>query len=105
MRSAWWISSCRRFVARLADRRTSPSTSRTRPSDFLAGREVGYDPVYGARPLKRVIQKALQDPLAERLLSGVVKDGETVIVGAGPDGLIVGDVARGASQEARATVH
>ena len=53
--------------------------------------DEGYDPVYGARPLKRVIQKALQDPLAELLLSGDVKDGETVTVSAGGDGLIVGD--------------
>jgi ATP-dependent Clp protease ATP-binding subunit ClpB len=53
--------------------------------------ERGYDPVYGARPLKRVIQKAVQDPLAELLLSGDVKDGDTVEVTAGPDGLIVGD--------------
>jgi ATP-dependent Clp protease ATP-binding subunit ClpB len=53
--------------------------------------ERGYDPVYGARPLKRVIQKALQDPLAELILSGAAPDGETVPVTAGPLGLIVGD--------------
>jgi ATP-dependent Clp protease ATP-binding subunit ClpB len=41
----------------------------------------GYDPVYGARPLKRVIQKELQDPLARMILEGAVKDGETVRVG------------------------
>ena len=52
--------------------------------------DEGYDPVFGARPLKRVIQRALQDPLAELILSGAVKDGETVKVSAGPDGLIVG---------------
>ena len=39
---------------------------------------AGYDPVYGARPLKRVIQKQVQDPLAEQLLSGKIKDGDTV---------------------------
>ena len=39
---------------------------------------LGYDPAYGARPLKRVIQKHVQDPLAEQILAGVVKDGETV---------------------------
>jgi len=44
--------------------------------------DKGYDPAYGARPLKRVIQKAVQDPLAEALLSGRVKDGETVEVDA-----------------------
>ncbi|MFC3630136.1 ATP-dependent chaperone ClpB [Paracoccus angustae] len=52
--------------------------------------DQGYDPVFGARPLKRVIQRALQDPLAELLLSGEVLDGQTVHVSAGPDGLIVG---------------
>jgi ATP-dependent Clp protease ATP-binding subunit ClpB len=60
--------------------------------------DQGYDPVYGARPLKRVIQRALQDPLAERLLAGDIVDGETVPVHAGLDGLIVGD-KRGASNK------
>ncbi len=49
----------------------------------------GYDPAYGARPLKRVIQRALQDPLAELILSGGVKDGDKVRVTAGSDGLII----------------
>ena len=40
--------------------------------------DVGYDPVYGARPLKRVIQKYLQDPLAEKLLAGEILDGAAV---------------------------
>ncbi len=53
--------------------------------------DEGYDPVFGARPLKRVIQRALQDQLAELLLAGDVKDGDTVNVGAGADGLIIGD--------------
>ncbi len=56
--------------------------------------DKGYDPVYGARPLKRVIQKAVQDPLAEMLLGGEIRDGETVEVGAGPDGLIIGGQVR-----------
>jgi ATP-dependent Clp protease ATP-binding subunit ClpB len=43
--------------------------------------ERGYDPAYGARPLKRVIQKSVQDPLAERMLAGQVKDGDTVTIG------------------------
>ena len=46
--------------------------------DWLA--EKGWDPAYGARPLKRVIQKSVQDSLAEMILSGAVKDGETVTV-------------------------
>ncbi|MEM9585335.1 MAG: ATP-dependent chaperone ClpB [Pseudomonadota bacterium] len=53
--------------------------------------DEGYDPVFGARPLKRVIQRALQDQLAEMLLAGDVKDGEVIEVSAGADGLIVGD--------------
>ena len=54
--------------------------------------EVGYDPVYGARPLKRVIQRCLQDPLAHYLLEGTVKDGDQVAVAADDNGLIF-DVA------------
>jgi ATP-dependent Clp protease ATP-binding subunit ClpB len=49
--------------------------------------EAGYDPVYGARPLKRVIQRSLQDRLAAMLLEGRVKDGERVLVQASADGL------------------
>jgi ATP-dependent Clp protease ATP-binding subunit ClpB len=57
--------------------------------------EKGYDPAYGARPLKRVIQKHVQDPLAELILSGEIKDGETVPVRLGPMGLMIGDFAAG----------
>ncbi|MEM9643036.1 MAG: AAA family ATPase, partial [Pseudomonadota bacterium] len=67
----------------------------------------GYDPVFGARPLKRVIQRALQNPLAEALLAGDIKDGETVPVTAGPEGLIIGD-RLGTSERSRpddAVVH
>ena len=53
--------------------------------------DEGYDPVFGARPLKRVIQRALQDPLAEMILAGDVTDGQTVPVSAGAEGLIIGD--------------
>ncbi len=53
--------------------------------------DEGYDPVFGARPLKRVIQRALQDQLAEMILAGDVGDGETVQVSAGADGLMIGD--------------
>jgi ATP-dependent Clp protease ATP-binding subunit ClpB len=52
----------------------------------------GYDPVFGARPLKRVIQSALQNVLAEMLLAGDVLDGDTIEVTAGADGLIIGDL-------------
>ncbi|MCJ8057149.1 ATP-dependent chaperone ClpB [Shinella curvata] len=50
--------------------------------------EKGYDPVYGARPLKRAIQKHLQDPLAEKILSGDIPDGSNVKVTAGSDRLL-----------------
>jgi ATP-dependent Clp protease ATP-binding subunit ClpB len=53
--------------------------------------DEGYDPVFGARPLKRVIQTALQNPLAEMLLAGDVMDGDTITVSAGADGLLIGD--------------
>ncbi len=53
--------------------------------------DEGYDPVFGARPLKRVIQRALQNELAELILSGDVKDGDILPVSAGTDGLIIGD--------------
>ncbi|MDX8356152.1 ATP-dependent chaperone ClpB [Sphingopyxis terrae] len=50
---------------------------------------VGYDPVYGARPLKRAVQKYLQDPLADLILKGEVKDGSTVKVDEGDGGLVL----------------
>lgn len=53
--------------------------------------DKGYDPVYGARPLKRAIQRHLQDPLAELILSGDVMDGEFVLIGATEFGLTVND--------------
>ena len=51
--------------------------------------DVGYDPVYGARPLKRVIQRQLQNPLANMLIEGAIADGESVSVSAGDGGLVV----------------
>jgi len=53
--------------------------------DWLAN--AGFDPAYGARPLKRVIQRALQNPLASMILEGTIADGQTVKVTASPDGL------------------
>jgi ATP-dependent Clp protease ATP-binding subunit ClpB len=49
--------------------------------------EVGYDPEFGARPLKRAIQRELQDPLAIRMLSGEFKPGSTIVVTKGKEGL------------------
>ncbi|MCX7824748.1 MAG: AAA family ATPase, partial [Verrucomicrobiae bacterium] len=66
-----------RFLARLADRRiTLEVTPKAR--QHLA--EVGYDPVYGARPLKRTIQRELETPLSKKLLAGEVSDGAHVRV-------------------------
>jgi len=69
--------------------------------DWLA--EKGWDPAYGARPLKRVIQKAVQDPLAELILSGDLKDGERVEVGVGVKGLTFnGQIVDGGDRDAAA---
>ncbi|MEL7462862.1 MAG: ATP-dependent chaperone ClpB [Pseudomonadota bacterium] len=91
---------------RLADRKIGLSLD-DKAKAWLG--DKGYDPVYGARPLKRVIQKAVQDPLAEMLLGGEIKDGSTVEVSAGDEGLIIGGVVRpvgGAPKEGpAATVH
>jgi len=70
----------------LADRRMVLELSDAALS-WLAN--AGYDPVYGARPLKRVIQRSLQDPLALMLLEGKLGDGETVRVDAGEGGLVI----------------
>ena len=69
--------------------------------------DEGYDPVFGARPLKRVIQRVVQDPLAEMLLAGDVKDGDTITVRVGADGLIIGDqvAASNRPKPDDATVH
>jgi len=69
----------------------------TKARNWLA--ETGYDPVYGARPLKRIIQRTLQNPLAEAVLGGRVADGETVEVTTGEGGLaIAGQVAKAAAE-------
>jgi ATP-dependent Clp protease ATP-binding subunit ClpB len=49
--------------------------------------EVGYDPAYGARPLKRAIQKEIETPLARRIVAGDIHDGQTVVVNAGKEGM------------------
>ncbi len=56
--------------------------------------EKGYDPVSGARPLKRVIQKELVDPIARKLLSGELADGDVIGVSAGEGGLAIGKAQR-----------
>ncbi|WP_395697235.1 ATP-dependent chaperone ClpB [Methylocella sp.] len=71
----------------LEDRKITLELS-SQARDWLA--EKGYDPAYGARPLKRVIQKNLQDPLAEAILSGKIRDGEHVRIGVDDKGLTIG---------------
>jgi ATP-dependent Clp protease ATP-binding subunit ClpB len=78
----------------LADRKITLAVD-DKARQWLA--QAGYDPVYGARPLKRVIQRSLQNPLAELILAGRINDGETVDVTTGEGGLaIAGRVAKAA---------
>ncbi|MCS4091484.1 ATP-dependent chaperone ClpB [Rhizobium sp. BK176] len=75
----------KRLVALLAERKITLELDDD-ARNWLANK--GYDPVYGARPLKRVIQKYVQDPLAEQILSGQVPDGSTVKITSGADRLL-----------------
>jgi ATP-dependent Clp protease ATP-binding subunit ClpB len=73
-------------LQKLLDDRKITLTLEPKAREWLA--DKGYDPAYGARPLKRVIQKSVQDPLAELILSGKIKDGEKVTISAGKQGLV-----------------
>ncbi len=75
-----------RLIKLLADRKIEIQLDK-KAREWLA--EEGYDPIYGARPLKRVIQRSLQDPLAQLILEGKVADGSTVKVSAGKQGLVI----------------
>ncbi|MGJ3263130.1 MAG: ATP-dependent chaperone ClpB [Salinarimonas sp.] len=88
-----------RRLARLLEERKIVVELSPEGRDWLA--DKGWDPAYGARPLKRVIQKSVQDPLAELILSGAVKDGEHVPVTVGPLGLMIGAYAAGEDRAAR----
>src|SRR6185437_3159158 len=70
----------------LADRKIEIALDK-KATDWLAN--AGYDPVYGARPLKRVIQRRLQDPLAQLLLEGKIGDGGKINVSASKTGLTI----------------
>jgi ATP-dependent Clp protease ATP-binding subunit ClpB len=70
----------------LADRKIEIALD-TKAHEWLAN--AGYDPVYGARPLKRVIQRRLQDPLAQLMLEGKIGDGSKIKVSAGKSGLTI----------------
>jgi ATP-dependent Clp protease ATP-binding subunit ClpB len=79
----------------LADRKVTLELDK-KALNWLA--ESGYDPVYGARPLKRVIQRALQNPLAVMVLEGNVREGETVHVSADKSGLVINGVKAEAAE-------
>jgi ATP-dependent Clp protease ATP-binding subunit ClpB len=82
----------RRLLKLLADRKIT-LTLDEKAREWLAAK--GWDPAYGARPLKRAIQRAVQDPLAEMILSGRIHDGENVAVSAQDNGLTFnGQLAR-----------
>ena len=70
---------------RLAERKLSVTLT-DGARDYLANK--GYDPAFGARPLKRLIQREIQDPLAMKLLSGEIHDGDTVEIDVGDGGLV-----------------
>jgi ATP-dependent Clp protease ATP-binding subunit ClpB len=72
-------------LARLLEERKIAIKLEPGARDWLA--DKGWDPAYGARPLKRVIQKSVQDPLAELVLSGRIKDGDKVVISATKQGL------------------
>jgi ATP-dependent Clp protease ATP-binding subunit ClpB len=76
----------KRLQALLADRKLELRLDES-AKEWLA--EAGYDPIYGARPLKRVIQRELQNPLASLLLEGKFKPGDVIRVSAGRDGLTI----------------
>jgi ATP-dependent Clp protease ATP-binding subunit ClpB len=80
-------------LSKLLEDRKITLTLDDKARDWLAAK--GWDPAYGARPLKRAIQRAVQDPLAEMILAGRVHDGETVALSASEDGLTFnGQVAK-----------
>ena len=87
---------------RLAGRKILLNVDKTAKT-WLA--DQGYDTVYGARPLKRVIQKALQDELAEALLSGELMDGAEVKVSANDVGLTINDKGRKPRRPKGASIH
>jgi ATP-dependent Clp protease ATP-binding subunit ClpB len=75
-----------RLRGRLAERRITLVVS---PAALRHLGERGYDPVYGARPLKRLIQQELETPIARQLVKGELKDGETAQVEMKKEGLVI----------------
>jgi ATP-dependent Clp protease ATP-binding subunit ClpB len=74
-----------RFEERLAERNLQLSLTDEARAHLA---RVGYDPDFGARPLKRVLQREIADPIALKLLEGEFHDGDTIVVDASPDGLV-----------------
>jgi ATP-dependent Clp protease ATP-binding subunit ClpB len=74
----------RALAKRLGDRKLKLELTDD-AKDFLT--EMGWDPIYGARPLKRAIQKSILDPLAMEVLQGRFREGDTVVVDRDGDGL------------------
>jgi ATP-dependent Clp protease ATP-binding subunit ClpB len=74
-----------RLEARLAERKVSLSLT---PAAKALLAERGYDPLFGARPLKRTIQALLENPLAKAIIAGKIRDGDHVVADAGADGLV-----------------
>jgi ATP-dependent Clp protease ATP-binding subunit ClpB len=89
-----------RFRKRLATREIQLDVT-PEAKDLLGN--LGYDPTYGARPLKRVIQRQLENPLAEAILGGEFSGGDTVVVGAGTDGHLT--LSRRAGEGTQPSMH
>jgi ATP-dependent Clp protease ATP-binding subunit ClpB len=75
----------RNLLKRLEDRKIHVELNE-RAKEFLVA--DGYDPMYGARPLKRTIQRRVLDPLALRVLEGDFREGDRVVVDVGDNGLV-----------------
>ena len=73
------------LLRRLADRKIGLTLTAAAKAAIV---EEGYDPIYGARPLKRTIQRRILDPLAKQVLQGAFGDGDRVVVDAAADGLV-----------------
>jgi ATP-dependent Clp protease ATP-binding subunit ClpB len=92
----------KRLAALLEDRRMTIELDQA-AREWLAVK--GFDPAYGARPLKRVIQKEVQDPLARMLLEGSIKDGDAIGVTVAAGVLVINGVAVGAARPVEAAVN
>jgi ATP-dependent Clp protease ATP-binding subunit ClpB len=87
-----------RRVARLLAERGFTLQVSEAAREYLA--ETGYDPDFGARPLKRAIQRELQDPLAMQVLTGTFSEGDSILVDRGADGLTFTAVSSPVAAEA-----